>query len=100
MLNKAQVVASSFSGMDALTEDAVSQVMLLLDDLDAVRTVVTNAEGRVLYDSSAAQNLSGGYALFPEIVGALEGSDVFYCISSARCICSTSTPSSRRWSRI
>ena len=79
MLNKAQVVASSFSGMDALTEDAVSQVMLLLDDLDAVRTVVTNAEGRVLYDSSAAQNLSGGYALFPEIVGALEGSDVFYC---------------------
>ncbi len=80
MLNKAQVVASSFSGMDTLTEDGVSQVMLLLGDLDASRTVVTNAEGRVLYDSSATLNLAGSYALFPEIVGALDGNDVFYCV--------------------
>lgn len=80
MLNKAQVIASSFSGMDLLTEDSVSQVMLLLDDLDSSRTVVTNADGRVLYDSSTTQNIAGSYTLFPEIVGALEGSDVVYCV--------------------
>ncbi len=80
MLNKAQVVASSFSGMDTLTEDSVSQVMLLLDDLDTARTVVTGADGRVLYDSSVAQNMTGSFALFPEIVNALDGNDVFYCV--------------------
>lgn len=80
MLNRAQVIVSSFSGMDTLTEDAVGQVMLLLDELDSSRTIVTNADGRVLYDSSDTQNILGSFALFPEIVGALGGSDVFYCV--------------------
>jgi signal transduction histidine kinase len=88
MLNKAQVVASSFSGMDALTEDSVTQVMLLLDDLDTSRTVVTNPEGRVLYDSSATQAIVGDYALFPEVVNALEGNDVFYCVNRSDAIVS------------
>ncbi len=80
LVNQSQVVASSFSGMDTLTSDNVRQVMMLLDDLDTTRTIITDAEGLVLYDSSVSQNISGSYAMFPEIVTALEGNDVFYCV--------------------
>jgi signal transduction histidine kinase len=66
----------------------VAQVMLLLDDLDTSRTVVTNPEGRVLYDSSATQAIVGDYALFPEVVNALEGNDVFYCVNRSDAIVS------------
>ena len=77
--SKAVMIAASFSGMDSLTTPGVSQVMGLLEDLDTTRTVVTDGSGMVLYDSSMFQNIEGEYALFPEIVQALEGNDVFYC---------------------
>lgn len=65
--------------MDSLTNTGVGQIIDLLDDLDTTRTVVTDGSGMVLYDSSVLQNIEGEYALFPEIVQALEGNDVFYC---------------------
>ena len=77
--SKATMVAASFSGMDSLTNTGVGQIIDLLDDLDTTRTVVTDGSGMVLYDSSVLQNIEGEYALFPEIVQALEGNDVFYC---------------------
>lgn len=77
--SKATMVAASFSGMDSLTNTGVGQIIDLLDDLDTTRTVVTDGSGMVLYDSSVFQNIEGEYALFPEIVQALEGNDVFYC---------------------
>lgn len=78
-MSKTTMVAASFSGMDSLTSEGVTQVISLLEDVDATRTIVTDGSGLVLYDSSLFQEIEGEYALFPEIVQALRGNDVFYC---------------------
>ena len=76
---RAQLVASSFSGVEALTVDSVGQVMELLDDVESTRIIVTNEAGLCLYDSLTTQNSAGHAVLLPEIVSALLGNDVFHC---------------------
>ncbi len=79
MRSKAQIVVSAFSGMDAISADGAEQVMQQLEDLNLTRVVIVNNSGKVLFDSSTFQNITGKYALFPEVVEALEGNDIFYC---------------------
>ena len=79
VFGRAQLVASSFSGAQALNEDSVHQVMSLLDDVDTDRIIVTNQRGQCLYDSSAVQNQEGKIILIPEVISALSGNDVVYC---------------------
>ena len=76
--NKAQLVASSLSTLDRLSADTVTQVVTQLGDLDTTRVVITDERGRALYDSLAMGNAAGKVALFPEVVAALQGNDVFY----------------------
>ena len=80
---KAEMVASAMAGLDRLTTDGVEQVVKLLNDVSISRIIVTDESGLSLYDSAYADNTEGHYALYPEIVSALEGNDVFYCRSSA-----------------
>ena len=79
VFGRAQLVASSFSGAQALNEDSVRQVMSLLDDVETARIIITNQKGICLYDSSAEQSQQGKIALLPEVVSALSGNDVVYC---------------------
>ena len=79
MQDKAQLVASSLAGLDELTQERVAQTMEVLADLRSTRVVVTDASGRMVYDSRAEGQSKQVYFLLPEVVQALEGNDVFYC---------------------
>ncbi len=78
--SKAQLVASSMSGLESLTRDNVGQVIDLLGDLGVSRVVVADRSGRALYDSLTTANAAGHLVLFSEVVEALSGSDVFYSV--------------------
>ena len=80
VISKAQMIASSLSGLESLNADTAEQVMELLSDVSSSRIIITDGEGLVLYDSVSSSDTTGCYVLFPEIVSALEGNDVFYCV--------------------
>ena len=50
MSSQATVIASSLSGLDRLTKESVAEVLRILDIGGYARTVVTDADGLVLYD--------------------------------------------------
>ena len=82
MLNQASVLASALAtGPEALTaEGAARTVELLLGSLGVTRIVVTDPNGLVLCDfqeGTARTDTVGQYALFWELVTALQGNDVF-----------------------
>ena len=82
MQNQAAVLASALAtGPEALTaEGAARTVELLLGSLGVTRIVVTDPNGLVLCDfqeGTARTDTVGQYALFWELVTALQGNDVF-----------------------
>ena len=77
--DKVQVVASSFETADTLSAETVDQVISVLGDINVSRLLITDAEGKVLYDSSINQNAVGKYALLEAVAQALGGNDVFHC---------------------
>ena len=77
LLEQASVIASSLSGLDSFSGDGAAQVIELLGVSGLERLMVTDAAGRVLYDSFG-DSAEGKYALFAELVRALEGEQVFW----------------------
>ena len=61
--DKAQLIASSFSGMDTLNEDNTAQVISVLGDLNVARVILTDGEGLALYDSLSKRSSEGQYIL-------------------------------------
>ncbi len=74
--NEAAVVASNLSALETLTSDGVGQIMEVLGESNLERVLVTDPSGLILYDSENEVS-SGHYAMFQEIVLALQGQDVF-----------------------
>lgn len=77
MKEKAQIVASAISEEDVLNADTAAEVIRGLDNLKVTRLIITDYAGQTLYDSLADQSATGVYCLFPEIIQALEGNNVF-----------------------
>ena len=77
--DKVQVVASSFETAESLSADTVDQVISVLGDINVSRLLITDAEGKVLYDSLAQRSAVGQYALLEAVSQALGGNDVFHC---------------------
>ena len=85
MLEKCQLAADEISQLDILNTESISDAMEALnsqsdasDPADTIRTsriLVVDTVGHVVYDSTGRN--FGGYCLFPEIVTALQGNDVF-----------------------
>lgn len=71
------VVASALAVSETLTAEGVEQSMLLLEDVNATRVLVTDAAGMILYDSAELEPAVGSYALMEEVIAALRGNDVF-----------------------
>lgn len=78
--DKLKVVTSSFSGVDTLTQETVAQIISVIGDMNVTRLIVTDSAGCALYDSVPGQNAQGKLVLFEQIVQALNGNDVFYCV--------------------
>ena len=76
--DKAQLITSSFSGMDALTSENTAQVISVLGELNVTRVLITDGEGRALYDSLAQRSAVGQFVLLREVTEAMAGQNVFY----------------------
>lgn len=77
MIEKCLLTSTEISDREVLSAATVSQVVSQLDSLKVTRLIVTDRNAVVIYDSFAEQSLVGKYALFPEIVRALDQNDVF-----------------------
>ena len=74
MTEKCLLAADEIATLDVLNSTTVSAVISQMENLTNTRLVVTDQSGLVLYDSSGIS--AGTYALFPEIIKALDGYDV------------------------
>lgn len=76
LLEQASVISASLSALDTLSGDGAAQVVELLGLTGWERVMVTDAAGRVLYDT-ATPSAEGRFALFAEIIRALNSERVF-----------------------
>ena len=74
---QALTIGNAIAVSETLTEESVEQAMALLEEMQVTRVLVTDASARILYDSSSLEKRSGDYALMGEVLGALDGRDVF-----------------------
>ena len=79
MLQTANIVASSLSGLPALEKERIEAIMNILDIADSERVLVTDLYGRIVYDSAHTLRHEGDLLLLPEVVSALDGNDSFRC---------------------
>lgn len=75
---KAQLMTTALLQVADLSSPETEQAIESLDELHTTRTVVVDASGMALYDSLEVGNAVGKLLLFPELVTALGGYDVFY----------------------
>ncbi|MDR0952144.1 MAG: HAMP domain-containing histidine kinase [Oscillospiraceae bacterium] len=78
--NQAGVISATLSVSESLTTDSVGKAMDFLDLRTLGRVIITDAQARVLYDSSEFDYSPGRLALFSEISSALAGQVVCYCV--------------------
>ena len=74
MIEKCLLASDEISTLEVINTSTVSAVIGQIESLKANRLLVTDQTGCILYDSSPAA--MGAYALFPEILTALDGNDV------------------------
>ena len=74
MIEKCLLASDEISTLEVLNASAVSAVIGQIESLKVTRLLVTDQTGCTLYDSNATA--VGTYALFPEILAAIEGNDV------------------------
>ena len=77
MMSQISVMSTSLSALETLSEEGVESVMELVDVNAFDRVLVTDGRTRVIYDTADAAT-AGGYALFSEVLSALEGQAVFH----------------------
>ena len=65
--DKLKVVTSSFSGVDALTQETTEQIISVIGDMNVTRLLVTDAAGRTLYDSVPGQSAAGSWLALPNL---------------------------------
>jgi signal transduction histidine kinase len=73
------VLVSSLSGLERLTEESVADALTVASEAGLSRILVTDAAGRILFDTRETGNAVGEYTFYTEVVQALLGKDVFTC---------------------
>ena len=77
MIEKCNLAAAEISRLEVLNKDTVTNAVSQLESPQVSRLMVTNSAGLVIYDSASEVEDQAVYALFPEILKALEGNNVF-----------------------
>lgn len=77
MGEKAQMVSAAVAEQTVLNADTAAAAVESLDNLTVTRLIITDTMGKCVYDSIEEVDATGSFCLFPEIVSALEGNDVF-----------------------
>lgn len=76
MIEKCQLAADEIAGLEVINASTVAGAVNEMVSLKVTRLIITDRSSFVLYDSLNPE--SHYYALFPEIVCAMEGNDVFF----------------------
>jgi len=75
MIEKCLLASDEISKLEVLNASTIDSLLSQLESLTVSRMIVTDLSGVVLYDST--EDSLQSYALFPEIMRALEGNNVF-----------------------
>ena len=73
MMDKILRVSSAVGDQEVLNENTAREALEPLGNLKTARLIITDDTGRIIYDTAT---VTGEYCLFPEVVQALQGSDV------------------------
>ena len=79
MEEKCQITAVKIADLEVANPAAVAKAVSEIDSLKVSRLIITDRYGLSIYDSHSAEEVSGRYILFPEIVQALRLNKVFTC---------------------
>lgn len=74
MIEKCQLAAEEISNLEVINSSTVANAVSQMSSLRVTRLIVTDLSGVAIYDSAGEPN---SYVLFPEVIKALEGNDVF-----------------------
>ncbi len=72
------VMTNALTGLGELSEENVAPALAVAEQAGMSRVLVTDAAGRILYDTRETDSALGRYVFYTEIVQALHGNDVFY----------------------
>ena len=74
MLEKCRLAANEIEALGVLNQETVTEALTRIELKSLSRTIVTDSTGKTVYDSAQQAH---AYTLYPEIVQALEGNDIF-----------------------
>ena len=77
MLERCHVTASEIAELEVLSQSSVSEAISQMSTSKVNRLIVTDRFGIAVYDSAEKDSVVGEYVLFPEIVTAAAGNNVF-----------------------
>ena len=77
MLEKCQLAANEVESLSVLNYDTVRDALAGIEMATVSRTIVTDSTGKTIYDSATPDMAVQSYALYPEIIQALKGNDIF-----------------------
>ena len=77
MIEKCLLTGTEIATLDIFNSDTVAQTVSSMGSLNISRMIITDQSGLSVYDSISEGTTVGQYVLFPEIVMAMGGNDVF-----------------------
>ena len=78
MIEKCKLASLEIAGLDALNKNTVAAAVSEFENLNVTRLIITDSAGKAIYDSQPNYTDTAYYTVFPEIMTALNGNDVFY----------------------
>lgn len=77
MIDICHIAAGNIAELEVMNRATVATAVADLGDAQQTRLIVTNQSNQAIYDSLKTNSTEGKLVLFPEIVEALAGNDVF-----------------------
>lgn len=77
--SRAATLAATLEGFVVLNHENAAVSVKALDLSDDQRILVADSSGKIVFDNSKVSSIAGRYTFLPEIIGALDGNDVFKC---------------------
>ena len=77
MMEKCELTSDEIANLEVINSSTVSKALSQMESMKVTRLIVTDQTGNALYDS--ADIAVGNYVLFPEVITAIEGNNVFIC---------------------
>ena len=77
MIEKCLLTGTEIANLDIFNSDTIADTVSKLGSLNISRMIITDQTGLSVFDSVTEESTVGKYVLYPEIVTAMSGNDVF-----------------------